>query len=266
MPSFERIDKKIQYGRGRAAQKLGQPYNVFRLTAQSNGSVIGAVPTLRNVPMMLKRTTSKSKLENVILEALAYTGTTDNRPLLPGDLLQEFGYESPGGVYCFAQRRPLKDSIFVRCENGASIYRPRPLAGAADQQPSNASPPTTIRNTDYGGLSTANRETVVLIDGVYSFELSGTIDPNTGHPYPPASIPVGLQQQNRSRDGRMPDIPTGLPRTFFVIYVSPMPGAEVAELDIIKAANADQYVVRQIQETDPVGFIGTICVVEKVAM
>src|SRR5580704_10290457 len=130
------IDGKIQYGRGRAAQVLGQTHDVYRLTEQTNDSVLGEKPTLVDFPARIRRTTSKMVLEDTIFDLIAYVALCDNTKLVLGDTLKETGYKSQSAnIYTYAQQRPTRETVFMRTETNSFLSRPMPTAGQAAQLP-----------------------------------------------------------------------------------------------------------------------------------
>jgi hypothetical protein len=78
-----------------------------------------------------------------------------------------------------------------------------------------------------------------------------------------ASIPIGISQLNKSRDGHKIGLPTNFQRTFFTAYIPPTLGYQVSELDVIKSVHADNYQINQIYSTN-IGLQGVIAIIEKI--
>jgi hypothetical protein len=257
MTQISDLDQIVQLGNGIAADIYGQTYDVYRITPKTSGSQIAGAPVIRALTMSLERTTSKRILESSLFDLISYIGTVDNRRLALGDLCVENGYESPGGAYCFAQRRPfVGESIFVRCESPSAIERPYPTAGGVEEQPTSG----WTAPADYAAETMEGRMRLVLVNGLYEFVAAS--DPLA---ITPASVPIGLAPEKRVRDGHKPALPTTLPRTFFQCYIPPLPGVQIVEHDVIKTLNADQFEVQEIFNTEPVGLVGTFALIEKIA-
>jgi hypothetical protein len=248
----QQIDGAIQAGRGAAATVLGQTYDVYRLTNATNNSVVSGTPHIAAFQARIRKITDKKAIENVPFDIQVFEFTCDNRALVPGDILVETGYEGDGGKYAFAQRRPTRESIFVRVERNVSLSRPTPAGGSSAQQPSSGA----IKAPGYIGITKATEEILTLTSGVYAFETSGPI----------ATVPFGLQPQNRIRSPHKPDSPTQVPEVQFVGYLPFMPGIQVIENDVISSDNSDRYVVVQVYQSDTVGLQGWILILRKMAV
>lgn len=257
------IDEAIQEGRGAAASVLGQTYNVFRLGPTSNVSVISGTPVYTDYPVRIRKST-KVAIENASFDLLAFTSTTDNRFLQIGDFLVESGYEAEeGNVFVVAQIRPTRETIIVRVESASAIQRPTPYGGSAAEQP--VTPGQCIVADGYGGITPFNREQLSLTNGVYAFFQPGAIDPRTKQPAVQASVPIGIQPRSRTRDRREPDLPTRIAESEFYMYVPQLPGVEIVEMDVIKAAHEDNYECRGVYTSDDAGLHGFVVLARKLA-
>jgi hypothetical protein len=245
------IDAVIQAGRGAAASVLGQTYDVYRRTSGSNNSVISGTPAI-SAFQAYKNDPVKSAIENVAFELQVYPFTCDNSSLQFGDILVETGYKSDGGHYAYAQGRPRELSLFVRCERNVSLSRPTPKGGSAAEQPASGS----IVASGYIGVTKASEEILTLTNGTYAFSASGSL----------ATVPFGLQPQNRMRSLHKPDLPTQVPDVQFVGYLPLLDGVQIIENDIINSDSSDRYVVAQVYQSDTVGLQGYILLLKKMAV
>lgn len=252
MSFLPQIDEIVQVGRGVAASVLGQTYDVYRLTSSTNNSIISGSPHISGFPARIRKLVDRKALENAIFELEAFEFTCDNTTLDLGDVLVETGYESDGGQYVFAQRRPTRENVFIRCERNVSLSRPTPKGGSAAQQPVSGS----VVASGYIGITKANEEILTLANGNYAFAATGTL----------ATVPFGLQPQNRVRSMHKPDLPTQVPDVQFVGYLPLMPGVQILENDIINSDSGDRYVVVQVYQSDTVGLQGYILMLHKMAV
>jgi hypothetical protein len=243
------IDQAISLGVGAAASVVGQPYNVYRLSNASSGSIFDGSPLFTNFSMSVSKA-GKSAIENDSFNLQVFIGACDDRELDLGDVLVEQNYESEtGDVFVFAQRRPMGYRLFVRCEAQVSITRPLPHGGQSAQQPVSGS----VAAPGYIGVDKASENVLVLNDGLYSFEPTGTL----------AAVPAGLTQLNRIRDAKDPKIPVTLYREHFVLYVPLLPGVQLQELDRFNFPNSDRYQIASLYTTEQSGFGGWIAICEK---
>ena len=264
MTYLPQLSSAIYQGLSAAAGVLGKTFSCYRLNSSSTGAIIATGSRIYSAfPLMLERTTSKLMLENTIFDLLAFAGKGDGTKLLAGDILVDNGFSGDGGAYAVAQIRYQKPYriVLIRVDNKTcSLKRPHPSAGSAEDQPTSGAI-ARLSNTapnDYSGIDPQNRFALTLDAGLYQMiqQGSGTR----------ASLPVGLQPLNKVQDGHKPILPTQLPRTKFVAYIPPTPGYIPSESDIIKAANQDTYEIKQIYSSEPVGLVGTIAIVEKLAV
>ncbi len=246
------IDYAIQQGRGAAASVLGQTYDVRRLSSTTNNSISANTPVISGLQARVARTTSRAKIENQTFDLLVYTALCNNESLQLQDVCTQTGYGNDGSVFTVVQKRPTRDTLWIRTDENVFISRPFPGAGAASQQPLSGSAATP----GYSGFTKATEEVLTLSNGLYSFESSGTT---------PASLYVGLQQLNKVSDARDPKIPTVLYRERFLIYVPLIPGEQLVELDRINFPNSDRYECASIFSSDLTGVSGNIVIAEKLS-
>jgi len=261
------LDRKVQYGRGKAAGVYGQTYDVYRNGPNVSGSIYDSKPVLSNYPMSPAKAKS-SQIENETFKLQVFDGDCDNGKLQLGDILKETGYEAltisgqqvqggtsnafTGDVFCFAQRRPFRGkNLFVRCEAAISITRPTPRSGAAAQQPQSGG----VKASFHIGVDKASEWGMVLSNGEYFF----SNDPQ----YNLAGVPAGLLQLNRIRDASNPKWPVALYREHFVIYVPLLNGVQIQELDSFNFPNSDRYTAASVYTSEDTGLIGWVIIPEK---
>ncbi len=247
------VDGKVQYGKGRAASVIGQTYDAFRLKETTNESIISGAPIYSQFPAKIQRTTKRFAIENNSFELLVYEFTCDKRKLELGDTLVETGYGSDGGIYVFAEERPLKPNLFVRAESMVSITRPSPYGGQAEQQPTSGA----IYQPKYGGAPKATEKILTLTDGLYSFEASGTY----------AAVPSGLQPRTSVKGLHKIEMPTQVPQTEFANFLPLLPGIPaILENDIINYENGDRYQVVESFTTGDTGLQGWFLLTYKIGV
>lgn len=259
MPTLDGI---IQMGGGIDAGINGQPHDVRRLTCPSpaNTSISSQDPVLEGFPCVMRRTTSKVKIEDAIFDLVCFEGTCDNRLLELGDLFQETGYKArANGIYTFVQARPTRESLFIRTESNIAITRPMPTAGQMAQQP--ASGWAAAPDLTWGGIDKVNESVLTLCDGVYAF---------AGVNASPASIQCGLQPINKikdtSRSVAAGKWPVALYREAFLAFVPFLPGETISELDRLNFPNSDRYEVMLVHTSEETGVNGYVCIVEKLGV
>lgn len=260
MPILPRVDRAIQRGRGKTAGKIGQTFAQRRLMPNSTGSIFIQAPITTQFPVMLTRA-KKVDVEDEIFTLIALTATCDNRQLQLGDLLTETGYGAELTSYVYAQRRPMKPTIWMRTESVATITRPN--AEAATDPASNTTPvtpsvtfgdytPPGVGPNTYAGRDPATDLTLSLIAGQYSF--------GNG---PAAQVPIGIAPVSRVGTSGGTQFAENLSQTRFYGYLPPMPGVTLQRLDRIDVpARGTSYVV-QMTYANSVGLVGTVCVLEQ---
>lgn len=248
------IDAAIQAGRGAAASVLGQTYTQYRLSSTSSGSITSGSPIATNYPARIERITERKKIENQTFDLLVYEAMCDNRTLEIGDLLVETGYGSDGGQFWVAQKRPTRETLWVRAESNCNITRPKGTAGNAEQQPTSG--PVLVDG--WGGVEKDTEQVLALQNGLYYFTSTAGVTK--------AVIPAALQPLNRITDARDPDLPTTLYREKFLVYVPLLPGCVLNELDRLSFGNmSDAYEIALMYTSEQTGLSGWILIVEKLA-
>jgi hypothetical protein len=264
LPSFGQmtlINSAIQAGRGASAAVTGQTYDVRRLDSKTSGSISNNKPVLPAFPASIKRI-AKTKAENEIFGLLAYEATCNNLPLKIGDLCTETGYGEDGGVYYVAQKRPLRETIWMRAESAINITRPQGTAGAVSQQPTPQQGWVVAPTGTWSGIAKNTEEVLTLTNGLYSF----SSDPAAS----PAVVYAGLQPRPIVKPGTEPKLPgvgklaTTLDIETFVIYLPLLPGEEVSEYDRIAFSQiGDRYEVHLVFTTADTGLAGYIIIATK---
>jgi hypothetical protein len=259
--SVKQIDFAIQSGRAAAASVIGQTYDIRRLDANTNGSISNNEPVLPAFPASIQRL-PKTKAENEIFGLLAYKATCTNLVLAIGDLCTETGYGQDGGVFYVAQKRPLRETIWMRAESAINITRPQPTAGAVSQQPQPSQGWVVAESGTWSGIAKDTEEVLTLTNGLYSF----SSDPAAS----PAVVYAGLQPRPIVKPGTEPKLPgvgklaTTLDIETFVIYLPLLPGEEVSEYDRIAFSQiGDRYEVHLVFTTADTGLAGYIIVATK---
>lgn len=246
------IDGKIQYGRGRAASVLGQPFNVYRLTDNTNTGIVTGSPVIANFPANIGK--HSKNLDDQLLESIAVELRCDNRQLQLGDVLvpvKSYGSQ-PKDIWTIVQKRPLGKTFAIRTNFLATISRPNPSSGAASQQPTGGG---VTAPKGWSGVWKENDLILTLVNGDYGF----SSDPSAI----PAQVYVGLQPNGRIRDGNTLRVPTEQWRDQFAMYVPMLGGEMVNELDRIHLGQSDGYETAKLHIPAGTQFYGQILVVEK---
>jgi hypothetical protein len=255
--AIAQIDLAIQKGRGAAASVAGQTFNVYRLNGSSSGSIVSSGNlVLQQYPARIRRTTSAQVIENAVHGMIEFIAICDNTYIENGDILIETGYGAAltePTAYCVVSQRPTRETVFIRTETTCSIVHAHPAAGALVSQPGSGA----VFQSGYGGVTPTTNRSILLTAGSYYVDPTGTGSP--------ASIPCGLQPQNKMRDSHVLKLPTEFAREFFVLFLPPTPGYQISENDEAKLANQDTYVIRQAYTSDQSGTVGWICLVERKA-
>jgi hypothetical protein len=249
---LKQIDQAIQAGRGAAASVLGQTYNVYRLSSAAQAGILTTTPVIVGYQAYLAKA-SKAKIENDTLELEVAQWTCDVTNLILGDVLVETGYKSEGSSWCFAQARPRRESLFVRVELAAKIYRPR-IGNIIPAGTAAASPGAPFVSPTFASSDLSTRDPLTLVNGVYAFSQTPTDTP--------ATVPVGIQLTARAGGTRGANsLPGSSATARFVGYVPPL-GVALNQDDVIYIDDDHSYIVN-LALTETVGLIGTVCILEE---
>ena len=241
MTQNARIERLKQYGLGKGAQVIGESYSCYRLnTATPATGLLNGLPFQSNYQCSLVKAT-KGDVEGESYMILVMKGTCDNRSLLLGDIL----VDAVGGMYAFAQQRPVTGSnLFVRVEQSASLYRPTPAGGNPSDVPAQGATYTS----QYGGYSESTRQVLTVFNGAYSLTnaVSGVA----------ATIPFSVTPTTRLREMRDPKFATQLNAQQYIGYAPLLPGFEIVETDYFETADGSKYEVAEIYSSGNVGLSG----------
>lgn len=224
-----RVNAKIQKLNGKAARRIGQHYNVYRLSNTSNGSVLNSGNRiLTNFPIRMVLNMEGWIVEQTKIYDMVFEGLCDARNLQIGDICVEM--DGDGAMFAVADLRPMNPNVFIRVEQSGALSRPfGALPNGATQMPS-------LGRVGFFGAGKSSEQICVLINGYYSLALSGN----------PATIPLGVQPYKRL--GMMPDpkVPTSTHRNEVFAYVPNLPGVQIQPGDVISASNGDRYQVHTV--------------------
>jgi hypothetical protein len=246
------IDNVVQLGNQIEASILGQGFKVYRVTELTPPSgVLDGTPVASLFGEFEERAQRKI-LENQVFELLAFALTIDNRALIKGDLLQQVGYKSDGGVYCFAQYRPPNETIVVRVEGRAIIRRfvdaSKPIVDKV--------PGTWALRTERAQDTEKTADVLTQMDGRFVFA------PARNDPFP-VVVPIGVQPTTRARPGRN-EVPSDVPVERFVGYIPPL-GIPLRDNDELEMTDGSDvvYAIEQVYSSGDVGLAGTIALLSK---
>ena len=226
------LNALVQYGRGRAAQIVGQTYNVYRLGPSVSGQIVSGSPAIAGLSASLTHWKNLKDIENQVFDAITFSATVNNLALAVGDILVGYGYGSDEAMYAVADLRPLKQTILIRCEQSSTVTRP---TAPADTIVRNPNGPTDV--TGYNVVTKETEQSLVLTNGSYSFATTGTA----------AMVPFGLQPLNKLREYPESKLPTDTRREGFVGYLPLLPGVILEENDVISSGSAgDRYRIEQV--------------------
>ena len=258
---YATVMRHIDYGRGKAAQNIGQPFSVFRplLTSGTNDYLSNTNKIATNVqmlPRVHKRSADIDAPEH--MGAMFYRMIIDASQWVVGDVfvqtdpvygigdtIVDFGTLQFVGL-ALAYHAPQKETIGVRIDRVATVYRLNP-------QPD---------GTTYWESSIDNALPVVINNGVFSLGTVGTT---------PAQIPIGMQSHSRIFNRIFRSLPEDTGHTRWFGYVPPLNGFNFKEGDRIiidKVATGQElftggrYVV-QHPYSQAVGLVGSTLVMER---
>lgn len=244
--NYVRAQNLIDKGRGQAAKRLGQPYDIYRIQANSATNYLDPENKIFSGYLVLRRPNrGLGLIEGTLLTAVPWESMGDFRPWLLGDVFLQndpvFGagytlvtFETlEYDAFCLAFHGPVKKTMAARLDRFASVYRP--LSGNSADASGYLS----------GGLDTSSP--LQLVTGNFQF--------NSDPAATPAMIPMGFSSHIRARGDLYPDIPTSTGTPVYMLYMPPVPGYLPKEGDRIVAQDGSQYVIHVPFEQEA-GYVG----------
>lgn len=264
MVDYASVQDKIDYGKGKAGDKLGQPYTAYRLTSAATGDFPGGWFTVQtNIPILRRRIN-----ERLIESALEYSGTlwysitADMTDFLlndvfvctdpayspgisygPGATAIEGGSQYELNAFSFAWHQPINKAVGARLDRRCQILRP---LGAPDRMPD-------------GGFAwrQANDASMPLVlnGGVYSFSNPRSVG---------NWIPVGLASTARpgKGDNFPPEFPGMVGFSRYYAFLPNLPGYQPTEGDRLITEDGARYVVHNPYRQEE-GVVGQQLVMER---
>ncbi len=238
MVNYAGIQNKIDRGRGKAASKLGQPYNVFRnLTTGGATNFLDTSNKVASNYLCFRKGIGGGAVESVETETKQGTfwyqmvsnliGFKTGDVFIQNDPLYGAGFTSVtfatvefNGL-CLASHAPVKKTIAARVDRLASIYRP-----------ASTGPDTN----NYFSNQLSQMLPLQLTAGIYALAGSPTATPTL--------IPVGMMPHARPYGGNIFDEVPGMPKkTLWFVYVPPLNGFFIHEQDKIQLQDGSIYTV-----------------------
>lgn len=245
MAGLPGIQAAIDKGRGAAAAKTGQTYNVYRLTGTSTGQQVQPSNLVyTNFKASFKRISSLEDTEaNMIIKVPIFRGLCDMSKLQIGDVLVENGFRGDGSAFTVAYERPLRQYVFMHTPLPVTITRPENNPNKVDSG-----------IVPYSGMMKRFEMNLVLNNGMYSFASTGT----------PAAVYIGLQAHESRGDLPSPNLrlATDVKRQRWDVYTPVLLGVQLMEMDIVNAANGDRYYI-QTPFSQTIGLQGWQLITEK---
>ncbi len=254
MANYQHIQRRIDFGRGRAAEHLGQPFSVYRVQANSATNYLDAENLVAaNFPVFYRQRAANGfggSFEGGMPGVPLWDIVANMDGFIVGDVFVQTDAAVPTGYgpgatlvnyptielegFCFGFHGPVKKSIGARVERLAQIYRP-------------AQTPTT--SNGYFDLSLDLMRPVLLQNGNFVLGTNG----QSGA----ALIPVGWEPPS-ARLGRdlFEQIPDATKLSMYVLYLPPTAGFTLKEADRIQFQDGSRYVVDKPYEQQS-GFVGT---------
>ena len=251
-----RYDHLRSLNKGYVAGIFGETYDVRRIDANTNNSIMLNTPAISLFQARIWRDTSRAVIEATPFDLVLYIVDADNTNLELGDLLTESveSYQTLGASYYYVQARPTREVLFARAEFPMTVWRPHPEGGAADQFPDTGS----IFAPGYGGTPKSSELVLTLAGGTYSWNETDNATP--------AIVQCGIQPQNRTAPSTILGTPTDNPRDRFAMYLPLLPGVELRMGDRVTAddINATRYEILQVFSAQMWGLYGYICSIQNV--
>lgn len=255
MVDYATIQAKIDRGKGKAARKLGQPFNVFRIETESTGDFPEAWSEIaHSIPVFRRMLVGQGKIETAIKNAtLFYDIIGDMSDFVLGDVFRQDDPPYVPGVsygagatkiagamefnaFGFAWHPPVRLAIGGRIDRRCMIYRP-----SLDPKP-------LLDGTPYWKSLHDGDRPLILKDGHFSFGGAGARG---------SFVPVGLSSAYRpyGKEAYEPAPPGMLRPSHWFAYLPPLPGYHPVEGDALITEDDARYVIVEpyFQEAGVVG-------------
>ena len=237
MIDYQELDYIVQYGRGAAADIIGEIYDVYRRSDGTDGRIPsqGSVLNTSNrvytgLAIRMMRSNAAIAAENTNIYDMIFAGMCDASVLKVGDVVTRTqDYRNDREMFTVADLRPLSYNVFVRTEVEGSISRPW---GVGDSE-------KLLGFVEYQGAGKYTERPYVLQSGYYYIA-------EPGKPVSPAVIPLGIQPYKRL--GAKPEIrqPTTTHRTEMFCYAPLIPGMFIEAGDILSDQNGNRYMIHNV--------------------
>lgn len=232
----------IDKGRGKAALRLGQPYDVYRLQPNAAQNFLDPVNRIATGVLILRRPDrSLANVEGTLLTLVPWETVGDFRNWLVGDVFLQndeiFGegytlvdYSSlEFDAFCLAFHGPVKKTMGARLDRTCRIIRP--LETGTDPN-------------GYLSGDISKGAPLKLANGKFVFGSQSEAITDG------ALIPVGFASHTRARGDILSEIPSTTGVAIFMLYLPPLPGYTVREGDRIEAGDGSRYVVQNPYEQE----------------
>lgn len=253
MVHYGNIARHIDKGLGKAAKKLGQPFDAFRVTDTSAGNFPDGWSLVSTNFSLFRRRISDSALEVGMAKATLWFNIIGNMgPFLLGDVFVQNDPDYVPGLYygagatsvpgtkemnamALAWHAPIDKRIGARIDRRMQIYRPA------------SGPATQADGSKYWKQTHDNDRPLILTAGTFAFGANGT---------PASWIPAGQSAVHRQSERLFePNVPGMLKPSKWFFYVPPLPGYVAREGDALIDEDGARYVVTSPyeQQTGVVG-------------
>lgn len=244
MVNYARIQHHIDRGKGIASQKLGPPFQAYRVISASAGDFPGGWSQVSaNFPLFTRRfsgadTKSASGLKGT---TLWYDLVGNMEPFLLGDvfLLNDPPYvpgvsygagatSIPGTIeltgYCLAYHPPVAKAIGAHLDRKVTIFRPA------------VEPAAQPDGSQYWESTHDNDQPLKLVAGQFGFGAAGSGGASL--------VPAGIASAHKRGDALFgPGVPGMTKTAHWFFYIPPLPGYLPREGDAIVDQNGARYVV-----------------------
>ncbi len=249
---YAAIQNIIDYGRGLAANVVGQPGTLYRLTSASNGDVLSSANAVyNNFPLLRRVVSSADSVESRgVEEALLFELVCDLNLVTVGDIWIQtdprYGVGAEIAAYstnefigiAVAMHAVMRKAIGIQLHRTASVYR-------------------MMRGVDLNGYAQAFQQqasSLQIVNGSAVFVSSGV----------PAAIPIGMAPRTGGFEGPIHPKIESLPEApQYHIYVPPIGGYAPIEGDILQLVGGARFSVMSSWHMD-VGLLGNMVIARKV--